>query len=79
MIDEINNVSAKQLISPTIKNSVFDKTAENAKSDKSDQRGEETKTRNVIENGKLIVEYYDRHGKLIRKNPPGYLPPGEKC
>jgi len=23
------------------------------------------------------VEQYDRHGKLIRKTPPGYLPPGE--
>jgi hypothetical protein len=43
-----------------------------------DQKGGETTTKTVIENGKLIMEQYDRHGKLIRKTPPGYLLPGEK-
>ena len=76
MIDEVSNVSPKQVIAPT--NKVFDKNGENAESAKSDQRVGETTTKNVIENGKLIVEQYDRHGKLIRKTPPGYLPPGEK-
>jgi hypothetical protein len=77
MIDEISNVPPQQVITPP-NNTVFDKNTENAKSGKDDQKVEETTTKNVIENGKLIVEQYDRHGKLIRKTPPGYLPPGEK-
>jgi hypothetical protein len=76
MIGEISNVSQQQVIAPT--NNVFDKPGENAKSGNSDQRVEEKTTKTVIENGTLIVEQYDRHGKLIRKTPPGYLPPGEK-
>jgi len=76
MIDEIGNVLPKELIAPI--NKVFDKNSENEKSGKSDQRVEQTTTKNVIENGTLIVEQYDRHGKLIRKTPPGYLSPGEK-
>jgi hypothetical protein len=76
MIDEIGNVLPKQLIAPI--NKVFDKNSENAKSGNSDQRVEEKTTKTVIENGTLIVEQYDRHGNLIRKTPPGCLPPGEK-
>ena len=66
MIDEISNVSPQRVITPT--NNVFDKPGENAKTGKSDQKVEKTTTRNVIENGTLIVEQYDRHGKLIRKD-----------
>jgi len=76
MIDEIKNVSPQRVITPT--NNVFDKPGENTKTGKSDQKAEQTTTKNVFENGKLIVEQYDRHGKLIRKTPPGFLPPGEK-
>jgi len=76
MIDEIRNVSPQRVITPP--NNVFDKPGANVKSGKSDQRIEGTTTKNVIENGKLIVEQYDRRGKLIRKTPPGFLPPGEK-
>jgi hypothetical protein len=76
MIDEISNVLPKQVIASP--NMIFDKNDENAKSGKSDQRVEEKTTKTVIENGTLIMEQYDRHGNLIRKTPPGYLPPGEK-
>ena len=76
MIDEISNVSSQRVITPP--NNVFDKPGENAKSGKSDQRVEGTTTKNVIENGTLIVEQYDRHCELIRKKPLGFLPPGEK-
>ena len=76
MIDEIRNVSPQRVITPP--NNVFDKPDENAKSGKPDQRVEEKTTKNVIENGTLILEQYDRHGNLIRKTPPGYLPPGKK-
>ena len=77
MIDAIRNVSPQRVITP-LNNAVFDKNTENEKSGKSDQRVEQTTTQNVIENGTLIVEQYDRHGKLICKTPPGYLLPGEK-
>jgi hypothetical protein len=76
MISEISNVSQQQVITPT--NNEFDKPGENSKSGKSDQRIEKTTTKNVIENGTLIVEQYDRHGKLIRKTPPGFLPPSAR-
>jgi hypothetical protein len=36
------------------------------------------KTRNSIEDGKLVVEKYDEDGNLVRKTPPGYLPIGER-
>ena len=76
MIDEIKNVSPQRVITPT--NNVSDKPGENTKTGKSDQKVEQTTTKNVFDNGILIVEQYDRHGKLIRKTPPGFLPPGEK-
>jgi len=76
MIDEISNALPKQVIAPT--NNLFDKNSGIEAPGKSGQKSEGTTTQNVIENGKLIVEQYDRHGKLIRKTPPGYLPPGEK-
>ena len=75
MVDEIANIASRQIITPAIK--FFDKTSENGKSEKSDKKVEETTTKIVIENSTVIVEQYDRHGKLIRKTPPGYLPPGE--
>ena len=40
---------------------------------------ENTKAKNIIENGEIIVEKYDEEGRLIRKIPPGYLPFGEKA
>jgi hypothetical protein len=39
--------------------------------------GEDLKTRNKFEDGKLIVESYDDAGRLVKVTPPGYLPPGE--
>jgi hypothetical protein len=35
------------------------------------------KSRNSLEDGKLVVEKYDEDGKLVKKTPPGYLPIGE--
>lgn len=37
----------------------------------------QTKTRNRIEDGKVIVEKYDEDGRLVRRTPPGFLPFGE--
>jgi hypothetical protein len=76
MIDDISNVLPKQVIAPI--HNVFGKNRVNQALGNPDQKDGGTTTKTVIENGKLIVEQYDRHGKLIRKTPPGYLPPGEK-
>ena len=76
MIDEISNVSPQPAITST-NNTVLDRKTDNDQPDKSDQGTEQTTNKNVIENGSVIVEKYDRHGRLIRKTPPGYLPPGE--
>ena len=40
---------------------------------------EELKTRNSLKDGQLVVEKYDRSGRLIKVTPPGYLPPGERA
>jgi len=39
---------------------------------------EDLKSRNILEEGKLLVEKYDGHGRLVSVTPPGYLPPGAK-
>ena len=78
MIDQIGSVTLHQVLIPS-NNAVFNRNAENEKPINSDEKVEDSITKNVIENGKLIVEEYDRHGKLLRKTPPGYLLPGEKC
>jgi len=41
------------------------------------QSQEDIITRNSFEDGELIIEKYDKDGKLVKKNPPGYLPFGE--
>lgn len=38
---------------------------------------ENTTAKNIVEDGRIIVEKYDEDGKLVRKIPPGYLPFGE--
>ena len=38
-----------------------------------------TSTRNTIEDGKVILEKYDKDGKLIQRIPPGYVPFGERA
>ena len=40
---------------------------------------EDLKSRNRVEDGKLVVEKYDGSGRLVSVTPPGYLPPGEKA
>jgi hypothetical protein len=36
-----------------------------------------THSRNRLEDGRIIVEKYDDDGKLVKRDPPGYLPFGE--
>ena len=39
---------------------------------------EDLKSRNILEDGILLVEKYDGNGRLVSVTPPGYLPPGAK-
>ncbi len=46
---------------------------------KMDTQSQDTaRTRNTIEDGKVILEKYDKDGKLIQRIPPGYVPFGER-
>lgn len=51
-----------------------EKTDDGEKSEMNLQSQENTRSRNSIEDGKLVVEKYDENGNLIKKTPPGYLP-----
>ena len=75
MIDTISSVPPTQEVSPIHK--IIDEKFDNTNQNKSDQIFKIT-SKTVIENGKVILEKYDRHGRLIRKTPPGYLLPGQK-
>lgn len=35
---------------------------------------ENTRSKTIINKGQIIVEVYNEDGRLVRKNPPGYLP-----
>jgi hypothetical protein len=75
MDDAISSISPIKVITPL--DTVIDKKFDDGNS-KKPNRQSKTTIKNVIEDGKVIVEQYDRHGRLIRKTPPGYLPPGQK-
>jgi hypothetical protein len=77
MIEATGNLSMERVTMPNPVDRVVGRDREDANQKKADQRLQTT-TKNVIENGKVIVEQYDRHGRLIRKTPPGYLPPDER-
>ena len=77
MISATDNISTERVINLNPVDRVVDKDHRDSKQGKVDQTLQTT-TKNVIENGKVILEQYDRHGRLICKTPPGYLPPGEK-
>ena len=38
------------------------------------QHNKSEKNKNVFEDDKLVVERYDKNGKLLRKTPPGFIP-----
>lgn len=54
-----------------------EKSEDSLKSQMNLRDEENTTSKNVIEDGQIIVEKYDKDGRLIRKIPPGYLPFGE--
>jgi hypothetical protein len=54
-----------------------EKTDDSSKSQLNLRNNENTTAKNIVEDGRIIVEKYDEEGKLVRKIPPGYLPFGE--
>jgi hypothetical protein len=42
-----------------------------------DEDKPETTTRQRIEDNQVVLERYDRQGKLVKMTPPGYVPFGE--
>ncbi len=63
--DELNQTGEKKKI---------ESTNHSMQSDFKFQSKDNTTTKNVFEEGKLLVERYDKNGKLIRITPPGYIP-----
>ncbi|MFZ0133411.1 MAG: hypothetical protein WAK95_12775 [Desulfobacterales bacterium] len=41
---------------------------------RADEEKTDTTTRQRFEEGQIVLEKYDRRGKLIQKIPPGYVP-----
>ena len=54
-----------------------EKAENSSKSQLNLRKDENTTAKNIVEDGRIIVEKYDEDGKLVRKIPPGYLPFGE--
>jgi hypothetical protein len=50
-----------------------EETENSAKSEHSLNQEEETRRKNTLEDGRIIVEEYNKNGELVRKTPPGYV------
>ena len=69
----------EQKATQAIEERPVEKTDDSPRSKMDTQKQDMTSTRNIIENGKIILEKYDEDGKLIQRVPPGYVPFGEKA
>jgi hypothetical protein len=67
----------EQKATQAIKERPVEKTDDSPRSEMDKQRKDMVKTRNTIEDGKVIFEKYDKDGKIIQRIPPGYVPFGE--
>ena len=54
-----------------------EKSDKSSNSELNQHRDENTTAKNIVEDGRIVVEKYDEDGRLVRKIPPGYLPFGE--
>ena len=54
-----------------------EKTGEGSNTEMGNEQFDQVTSRHRIEEGKIIIERYDKAGRLIKKIPPGYLPFGE--
>ena len=90
MINAIGEATVQQFVRTIYNAETFDKDLAAQKTGKVRElrpveKGDDGKepemnltSRNSFVDGKLIVEKYDEDGKLVEKNPPGYLPIGER-
>ena len=56
-----------------------EKSHKSANSELNQHKDEYETAKNIVEDGRIVVEKYDKDGQLVRKIPPGYLPFGEKA
>jgi hypothetical protein len=68
----------EQKATQAIQERPVEKKDDTPKSKMNTQSQDMTSTKNVIKNGKIILEKYDEYGKLIQRIPPGYVPFGER-
>ncbi len=66
-------------INQTKEHRPVEKSEDGEKSEMKHRFHDNTRTKNSLEEGQIIVEKYDEDGKLIRKIPPGYVPFGERA
>ena len=50
-----------------------EKTQDNSRSELNLKQEEQTRRKNSIEDGDIIVEEYNEAGEIVRKIPPGYV------
>ena len=70
------------IVEKSLKTSIarpVDKTNNSRRSEmhNKEEEKDDTTTRHRIEDGQVVLEKYDRQGKLVDKVPPGYVPFGE--
>ena len=68
----------EQKVTQAIRERPVEKTDDGPRSKMDTQQHDMARTRNTIEDGKIILEKYDKNGKLIQRIPPGYVPFGER-
>jgi hypothetical protein len=51
----------------------IEKTESSAKSEQNQEQEEQTRRKNILENGDIVVEEYNENGEIVRKIPPGYV------
>ena len=50
-----------------------EKTENSDKSANNQEQEEQTRRKNTVENGSIVVEEYNENGEIVRKIPPGYV------
>jgi hypothetical protein len=50
-----------------------EKTENSAKTEQNQEQEEQTRRKNTVENGDIVVEEYNENGEIVRKIPPGYV------
>ncbi len=69
----------EQKATQAIQERPVEKTDYSPRSKMDTQQQDMDSSRNIIEDGKVILEKYDKDGKLIQRIPPGYAPFGERA